>query len=743
MRTAARWHIALILWTTAAMGGLPSSGFAAADGMASPRIVGCRVGFGGVYKVGCWTPIWIDVDRGDAAGDWTVVVTASDSDGVTTTISVPVAPTGVGGTTLLYTRVGRLSSPIEVALRSDGRELDRFVVRPSAPSAAEATDRSTVDLPATAELLVAVGSADFGLADAFANRDAGSGQNVRKTVRLTRAADLPADWFGYEAVDLLILSAGDGALVRELAADGRLAAIREWVELGGRLVILCGGRSAQELLGDGGPLASLTPGRLVNVVHLPQTGPLENYSQSSVRIASRGAARDLSVPQLADVTGLIEVDGGQRPADLPLVIRAPRGLGEVTFAGLDFDEPPLADWPGRTAYLRRLLRPLTVPTEAARSPRNLVTSGFDDFSGALRQRLAQSFARVHPISFGLVVSLAIAYIVVLFPLDYLLVHRVLRRPRAAWITFPLILLLFSAGAVWLANSRDQASGPSVNQVELVDVDQTTGRARGTYWAAIYSPVARRYDLALDVRFPFDETVAEARTLLSWNGLPGAGIGGMSASGAGLGVVSDGYGCAQGNELQDVPILTAATKSVVARWTAPAGTLVAAQLTADGGMVVGSLTNQTGVTLQNARLLYGGWAYRLGDLAAGTRTDVDDEHLRMINLPTLVTGRAGGDGRDVERPVLQVDRTSTEQLLDVMMFHAAAGGEGYARWPLRHQSYCDLSRLLDLGRAVLVAEVSREGSRLIDRATGKPLGDSAGNTSLTVYRFVLPVERSND
>ena len=58
----------------------------------------------------------------------------------------------------------------------------------------------------------------------------------------------------------------------------------------------------------------------------------------------------------------------------------------------------------------------------------LVARGYNDLSGALRQRLGRSFTSLAPIGFPLVAVLAIAYLFVLGPLDYLLVQRWLRQP---------------------------------------------------------------------------------------------------------------------------------------------------------------------------------------------------------------------------------------------------------------------------------------------------------------------------
>ena len=76
----------------------------------------------------------------------------------------------------------------------------------------------------------------------------------------------------------------------------------------------------------------------------------------------------------------------------------------------------------------------------------------------------------------------------------------------------------------------------------------------------------------------------------------------------------------------------------------------------------------------------------------------------------------------------------------MMFYATAGGYDFAHVPNRYQSYCDMSRQLELGRAVLVAESPAAGSSIVDQVTGQSLVDNDGtNAAHNVYRYVLPVK----
>ncbi len=590
---------------------------------------------------------------------------------------------------------------------------------------------------------MSLGSAPFGLRDAFPDRDGDASQAARQVVELNRVADLPTDWFGYDAVDVFVISAAKGDLCRELAADAkRFDALARWVELGGRLVVMCDGDAGKELLVAGGPLARLAPGKLAETVRLADTGPLEHFSGASAPISIAPGAV-LRVPRFEDVDGVIEVSGSQKVSDLPVVVRSARGFGEITFAGVDFSQPLLADWSGRGSFLQALLRPYLSATGPGDATQHLVTRGYNDLGGALRQQLGGSFSSIVPIGFAAVAALAILYIAFLGPFDYLLVNRWLRRPWVAWVTFPIIVLAFCGGAMSLAAWRNGGAVPHANRLELVDVDTIAGRARGTLWTTIYSPAARRFDLsAKGPELPTD-TRQGKELLLSWWGLPGTGIGGMQSGGIDLGIVRNGYYYGpQRRSLQGVPILASATKSLVSRWTSPVSPMIDADLTDRDGLATGSITNRSRFPLKNVRLLFGSWAYRLSDLSDGKRIDVG-EQLSPRKVKTIVThdalGEAGAARGTTEGQVFSAEKASAKEILSLMMFYEAAGGYGFAHLPNRFQAYCDLSRTLELGRAILVAEGPAPVAQLVDEATGAALGDKQDEFTV-LYRFVLPVKR---
>jgi hypothetical protein len=334
--------------------------------------------------------------------------------------------------------------------------------------------------------------------------------------------------------------------------------------------------------------------------------------------------------------------------------------------------------------------------------------------------------------------LAVAYLLALGPVDYLVVHRWWKRPWIGWITIPVLVAAFGLSAMALGAWRGSGGAVRVNQIELVDIDTESGQARGTFWATLYSPRARQFDLSIEPQSLGGSEPSSTRVLLSNWGLPGVGIGGMHTVGTNLDIIPDGYHYDLDlASLLNVPVLSSSSKSLVARWTAPAGTMIDAQLADEDGLIAGFVENRSGVALDNVRLLYNGWAYRLGTLEPGGRIDLTDE-MSPRRMKTVVTQDVAGPpppGQE-EGNVFVAERAAAAQVLNLMMFYEAAGGFGFAQLANEYQAYCDLSRLMELGRAILVGETPTGGSRLVDAAAGETIGEIGD--SIVVYRFVLPV-----
>jgi hypothetical protein len=711
---------------------------------ALPKIEGCHVGFRDQFKVGYWTPIYVSVTGAKNAANLTVEVTAVDGDGVPTTAAAPVDigdndnPSLSGSRssvppTLLYTKVGRMDSRLHVALVGDGREIDHFDLE----CRLGADSNHVGSLPATSELVLQIGVAPIGLADAIPDRDSSPSAPGRHLVRVEHLERLPTEWFGYDGVDLVVLSTADVVLCQNLAADSqRLAALQKWVELGGRLV-LCAGRDSPKVIAPGEPLAQLAPGKFEDIIRLPQTRGLENFAESTAPIGMAGAQLAIAASRLAETTGQVEVYG--RGNELPVVIRSARGFGELAFVGLDLDQPPLADWAGRSAFWHALLRPYLSTSEAAAPSQRLSSLGYTDLAGALHQQLGHEFVGVTAISFSLVATAILAYIALLGPVDYLFIHRFLRRPMVAWLSLPLLILFTCCGAAGISHWT-KGSIPRANQAEIIDIDAATGTARGNYWSTVFSPASELFDLSFAPRLPANLAPEAPQSLLTWFGMPGSGLGGMHAGRALLDATQTGYRYSPGrNVLLGVPILTGSTKALEARWTALCPSPLLADLKVDeDGLAVGKVRNDTGVALIEACLLYGQWGYRLGDLKPMQEVEFGPD-LNPIHVKTLLSRRIhpAAGGEPSEQRSFSPDEANSAELLEAMMFYNAVGGEAFTGLPNRYQQSVDLSRLLELGRAVFVARGAGPGSQLVTSDSTHPIA-APGDPSTIIYRAVFPM-----
>lgn len=163
---------------------------------------------------------------------------------------------------------------------------------------------------------------------------------------------------------------------------------------------------------------------------------------------------------------------------------------------------------------------------------------------------------------------------------------------------------------------------------------------------MFSPRAERYNLAL-APAGLDSTPIQPRSAYTaWLGIPGYGLGGMQSGVAGTLGWNPDYTIdptplltPQSNPgaaaVRGMPIQVWSTKSVLGRWTGSIPRSVEAELSPTGdGLVEGRLTNDSGARLDDCRLLYGDWAWRLGALSDGETATVDDS-VDPIRIDTLL------------------------------------------------------------------------------------------------------------
>jgi hypothetical protein len=159
-----------------------------------------------------------------------------------------------------------------------------------------------------------------------------------------------------------------------------------------------------------------------------------------------------------------------------------------------------------------------------------------------------------------------------------------------------------------------------------------------------------------------------------------------------------------------------------------------------GLLRGELVNPLPFELSDCIVLFENWVYRLdsrrGVMTPGAPMRIEIE--RAMNLQWRLSGRRPVHQDDVSTPW---DRQSLDvpRILEMMMFHASAGGESYTQLTNYYQSSIDLSHHLRIGRAILVGRARAAATKVMLNGDSAPV--EARNS--TFFRVVFPVEPQRD
>lgn len=700
----------------------------------SPKITGVRIGFDGYFKLGYWTPLEVTIKGGAEALIGRLEVTVPDGDGVPTVIStgdVPPVRIGAGEekSVRLFVKIGQESFQMPVVFRVGDDVAARRVFDSDEESSLQRV------LEPVDELILVIGKPVSILKSRAEGDDGNSLDRVTKVALINSVDKLPTEWYGYDSVDGIVITTSDEKFFRPLQLNPRAKALVQWVERGGRIVISAG-REANAIFADGAPLAPFSPGTLAGTVPLRQTSPIETYVEAKEGVIDEDEARDfrIDVPHFTGVRGRIEAHAGRQKSELPLVVRTSFGFGEVVCVMLDLDQSPWRSWGSREALFGKLLARTEVKEDEQDGNlgmRQLTTLGYNDLAGQLRSALDQ-FTGVQPVAFWIVGLLIVIYLLCIGPFDYWFVKRVLKRVELTWITFPLIVVLFSAGAYVMAY---QLKGDQLclNQVDVVDVDVERERVRGTTWANLFSPRIESYNLTLSPQIAGVAAGDQPEVLLSWMGMPGKSFGAMSGPGGGL--LGSAYRFApELNALKGVPIAVWSSKAFTARWSIDATPQLTSDLQAAADdSLSGSITAGDDLELEDCALLYDRWAYRLGKLTKGKSVAFDRQlqpQTAATYLQRAIEGAGNAGAAPYERDSLDINR-----IVETMMCHDAAGGSSHTRLANQYQRFIDLTSQLQTGKAILIGR--KQGRSTLLQRDGVTI-DGPQDRYFTFYRFLLPV-----
>ncbi|MCI0703237.1 MAG: hypothetical protein L0241_19330 [Planctomycetia bacterium] len=607
------------------------------------KITGVRVGFPPgtdsqaphVSKFATWAPVFVDLEiTGDITEPAEILIEAPDPDDFTTTLSVPAQLTSAKpGTTLAggeygplgYLRPSGGSGEITVTVRTtSGTPLSEpFRLRSLRPRE-----------PLTYLVLSTGGKpAGFELPKATsAGADPGSLRGGRiELASITKASELPDQWFGYSAADLVVVCTGSASedFLKKLFGPPGIAdqrkqdAFLEWVRRGGRVVVSLGANA--QLARELPALQALIPYSLKPdspAREVKQAAAVQTTAINGALVAKGGPFLMANLIPQPSKSSRVLISANRSPNDKEkdtLAAQWAFGLGRVTVIGFDLDRAPFADFAQRPEFWDWVLRECGSARASAGGdgkprPPGILTEDEDEAAVAIRTH-NDTFDGVPVISFGWVAMLIVLYILLIGPIEYFFLKRVLGRLELTWITFPIIVLTVSVLA-YVSATAVKGREMKVNKVDVVDIDLASDRIYGTTWFTIFSPRTDTYSISVTPGDGWTANTQTSGTVVEWIGAPRGGRGSLVRRR--YSVHSDGATIADG--LENVPIQVWSTKAFSANWSAQLNSLSGSKPLVDSTLehpagdrtkVVGSFTHHLPVpALVDCVAFYAGHAYPL-------------------------------------------------------------------------------------------------------------------------------------
>lgn len=659
-----------------------------------------QVGFpsssGHLSRMGAWAPVMVRVRGDDRNASVNVVVESQDSDDVQYQYYSGVPElTGRDKTVISsYVRPGNRSGKLTVRLVWTSDTLESVVnVGQSARMPQYDVINSVDTAPDYGNLLrpddvlyLVLGSRLPGLETAIETRkstetEATEGpRTTRRVAAITSADELPLEWFGYSAVDVVLLPTANREFLSTMLkqrTDGRdpAAALGEWVHCGGRLVIGVGAN--RDLVDQVLYRMHVTDFELLDSRSVERVAGVEQWARAEkTRFPERGKV-DLTRFRLKQAAASLVGDGGE-----PVIAIAPCGVGRVLLVGFDFESPALTEWKGQPKLWEKIHAEVgpRMPTRKAGQD-----SGRADEIATELQRGLESFDGIAVISFGWVAFFILLYILVVSPLDYYLLHKVFKKPELTWFTFPAEVLLIGV-AVYFSAYGVKGKELRFTKIDVVDIDLHHRQIIGTSLFSVFSPSVESYTIGLE---PAPDWMGSTRLrpspVVTPLSPPDNSSGGVDRPGSQSLYRRPYVYAPEACGIREIPIPFGAARSFSASWNVRflrEGELVTADdfmVARDGVRLIGRIRNHLPVELSDVSLCYNGVWHQLDNIPAHGSYRIDARDIQRIassNVGQWLSesfGREGASEKDSARSVARKAEVLTpETLMKSILFYGHEG-----------------------------------------------------------------------
>jgi len=530
---------------------LAASPVAAADGLTMEA----HTLLDGHARVGSWMAIAVHL-KNDGPPIQGELRLAGGSQGKTRFGTVVDLPTLSDKTFVLYAQPPAFGQEMQIALVSGDQQIATTKAKYAIHDAGQMTIGVIAERPG--EIISGI--------DLVPNQN----QVAPVVVQLT-PEDLPERVEAWGGLDRIIWQDIDSNRLN----GAQLAALQGWLAGGGRLVIVGGTTGPSSLSAFPDTLLPYRPSATVDVAASSLSSLLGSVPAGTADLPALGGAL---------TSGRALVTSGDR------VVAAdrPYGNGAVTIIGFDPTTKTLADAGAIKDLWRRVL-----PTRSS-------TGGVVGDDNQLLTAVSQLPQVALPPIGGLIALLG-AYILLVGPVNYLILKRLDRR-EWAWVTMPILILVFAVGA-YAFGSLLRGSDVLVNQVAIVRGATGTTDGAAQVYVGVFSPSRGTYQVQV----------------------PGGAL--LSAPISGDVFGSDGNGSAldilQGDpaRVRDLAVSFGSLRAIRAE-TPVSVPLIESDLHVVNGRLTGTIHNASQVTLEQPAVVLGSTVAALDDLPAGATAKVD-------------------------------------------------------------------------------------------------------------------------
>lgn len=421
-------------------------------------------------------------------------------------------------------------------------------------------------------------------------------------------------------------------------SEGQRSSLERWVADGGRLIVI-GGADWQTRAGG---LVDLLPVESLAARDGASLGALAAWAGADAPPIEEATIS--SGPLRNDAREIVAGEEGDALASMRTF-----GAGYVVLIGADLATDAFRGWDGAPALWNRL-----IPSSAAFEQFFGGAPPREEVQGSMNGALSTlPTLQVPPAE--LLLAVIVGYILLIGPISYIVLRRIDRR-ELAWVTAPILIVLFSACSYGIGRAV-KGSDVIVNQVAVVHTSPT-GAALAETYAGVFSPDRSTYSLTVD-----GDVLLGSMPTNSFDGTP--------VSGQGNAVIDQGRPA----HLSELSIGAFGFAGVHASGLADAAPGLTVTWSTVDGEIVGVVTNESDTTIADVAYVSSTGGVRIGDLSAGASEDfgIPGANFNGTSASDQVYGFGGFDTGSAEQRRIALRR----QVIDALVGFGGWAGMEFA------------------------------------------------------------------